>query len=128
MEVGHLQLLEAEVGLLYITGAEVLLEQEHDLLDEVLDGANPAADAPDVVQPHQPVLHRQQGVGLAERLLGDLVLHVALETRQNSRFPKWLNIASRPCKKVQTKASQSHPVKLNFLASSIVQTCRASPD
>ena len=77
VEMWHLQLLKTSRGFFDVPGTEVLFEQKNNFLDEILDWPVASADAPDVVQPNQSVLHRQQRVGLAQRRLGLTRLHVA---------------------------------------------------
>ena len=58
----------------------------HGCTYQVLNGLDAAADAPDVVQPHHPVLHVEQGVGPAQRLLRLRVLHVTLPEKIKLKF------------------------------------------
>ena len=68
VKVGHLEFSEAPWCLLNVTRAEVLLEQENYLFDQVLDGAQAPAHSPNIVESDQAMLHIQQGVGAAKGL------------------------------------------------------------
>ena len=50
VKVGHLQFSKAPGCLINVTRAEVLLEQENYLFDQVLDRAQAPADPPNIVQ------------------------------------------------------------------------------
>ena len=79
VKVGHLQFSKAPGCLFNVTRAEVLLEQENYLFDQVLDWPQAPAYPPNIVQADQPVLHVQQGVGPAEGLAGHLGENLALK-------------------------------------------------
>ena len=51
VKVGHLEFSKAPGCLINVTRAEVLLEQENNLFDQVLDRAQAPADPPNIVQP-----------------------------------------------------------------------------
>ena len=51
VEVRHLQVQEAPARLGHVTGAQVLLQQQHHLLHQVLDGADTTSHPPHIVQP-----------------------------------------------------------------------------
>ena len=50
VKVGHLEFSKAPGCLINVTRAEVLLEQENNLFDQVLDRAQAPADPPNIVQ------------------------------------------------------------------------------
>lgn len=124
VEVGHLQLTQTSCCLIDVSATKVLFEQQNDLLRQVLDRADAATNAPDVVQPHEAVLHGEERRGALQRTLGLLVFHVALVGLEEL----WRDaiISDRTSNKVSQDVGRVRRVQnqVRQLTQQIVKSCR----
>eukprot|EP01136_Pigoraptor_vietnamica_P036246 Opistho-1_new@102579 len=68
VEVGHLELPDAALGLGEVGGVDKLLDEQNDALFQLAHGTTAAAHAPDRVQPDKTVGHVEHDFGAAEGL------------------------------------------------------------